>query len=209
MIRVGEGSGIPMGSTAKRIDKKYTYADYLTWPDEERWEIIGGEAYDMTPAPSIGHQQSVIKLAGVFDAFFRGKQCITLIAPTDVVLDETNIVQPDLLVVCDREKITDANIQGAPDMVIEVLSPSTKLKDKREKKSLYERFGVKEYILVHPQDGMVDRYRLVEGRYLSEDVFNWDETLTSYAFPDLTLNLWEIFGKELPQQEQDTPRAPD
>jgi len=185
-----------MGSTAKRIHKKYTYADYLAWPDEERWEIIDGEPYDMTPSPSFSHQQVVGRIYARFNDFFGGKPCVPIIAPFDVVLDEANVVQPDVFVVCDRAKITEANIQGAPDLVIEVLSPSTTLKDKREKKGLYERFGVREYILFHPRDEIVDRYRLVDGRYLSEDVFSWDETLTLSTFPDLTLNLWEIFGKE-------------
>lgn len=191
-----------MGSTAKRIDKKYTYADYLTWPEGERWEIIDGEAYDMTPAPTTSHQRIVQRIGAKIELFLTGKPCVPFIAPTDVVLDDANIVQPDVLVVCDKAKITEANIQGAPDLVIEVLSPSTKLKDKREKKSLYERFGVQEYLLFHPEDGMVDRYRLVDGRYLSEDVFNWDETLTLATFPDLSLNLWEIFGKELPKKDE-------
>lgn len=198
-----------MGSTAKRTDRKFTYADYLTWPDEERWEIIDGEAYDMTPAPSRSHQQAVMKLAAVFDGFFRGKPCVPFIAPFDVVLDETNVVQPDLLVVCDPAKITEANVQGAPDLVVEVLSPSTTVRDKREKKALYERFGVREYLLFHPRDEMVDRYRLLDGRYQLEDVFNWDETLTLDIFPELTLNLWEIFGKELPKKEPEiSPDSP-
>jgi Uma2 family endonuclease len=194
-----------MGSTAKRIDRKYTYADYLTWPDEERWEIIDGDAHDMTPSPSFSHQQIVGRFFHRFAEFFVGKPCVPVVAPFDVVLDDTNIVQPDLLVVCDPAKITEANIQGAPDLVIEVLSPSTRLKDKREKKALYERFGVKEYVLVHPQEGLVDRYRLVDGRYLSEDVFNWDETFTLTTFPDLVIDLWDIFGRELLPEEKATP----
>lgn len=199
-----------MGSTAKRIDKTYTYADYLTWPDGERWEIIGGEAYDMTPAPSTSHQKIVGKIYACFEAMLTGKTCIPFIAPTDVVLDETNIVQPDVLVVCDRAKITEANIQGAPDLVVEVLSPSTTVKDRREKKALYERFGVREYLIFHPRDEMMGRYRLIDDRYLSEEVFNWDETLTLATFPDLTLNLWEIFGKELPKNEpENSPDSPD
>lgn len=196
-----------MGSPAKRIDRKFTYADYLTWPDEERWELIDGEAYDMTPAPTTSHQRIAQKFFVRFDSFFSGKGCTPFIAPTDVVFDEMNVVQPDLLVVCDQAKITEANIQGAPDLIVEVLSPSTSLKDRREKKALYERFGVREYLLVHSRDEIVDRYRLVSGRYLSEDVFNWDETLTLDIFPELTLSLWEIFGKELPPKEQET--SPD
>ena len=194
-----------MGSTAKRHGAKFTFSDYRTWPDDERWEIINGEAYAMTPAPTLKHQKVVgnfhLKLAG----FFSGKACTVFIAPTDVVLDETNVVQPDLLVVCDRSKLTDANIQGSPDLVVEVLSPSTSLKDKREKKALYERFGVREYLLVYPEDALVERFTLADGRYFQADILNWDETLTCSIFPELELNLWEVFDKELPNELQDCP----
>jgi Uma2 family endonuclease len=121
------------------------------------------------------------------------------------VFDEHNVVQPDFLVVCDPRKVTDANIQGAPDLVIEVLSTGTKLKDRREKKALYERFGVGEYLIVHPEDEMVDRYRLVDGRYEAEDVIAWSETLRLVTFPDWELGLWEVFGKEPPRDEAADP----
>lgn len=128
-----------MGSTAEK--RKFTYADYKNWPDDERWEIIDGEEYNMTLAPTVKHQRISANLFSILTAFFKGKQCRPFYAPMDVVLDDFNVVQPDLLVVCDPNKITEANIQGAPDFVVEILSPSTKLKDKREKKALYERFG--------------------------------------------------------------------
>src|SRR5690242_62611 len=159
-----------MGPPTRRIDRKYTYEDYKGWPDEERWEIIDGEAYNMTPAPTVKHQRIAMNLVRIFGNLLAGKPCEPFVAPTDVVLDDTNIVQPDLFVVCDKGKITEANIQGAPDLVVEILSPSTKLKDRREKKAIYERFGVKEYLVVHPEDEMVDCYRLVNGRYEAEDV---------------------------------------
>lgn len=191
-----------MGSPAKRFHRKYTFDDYLSWPDGERWEIIDGEAYAMTPAPSTRHQTILINILGVFRDLLKGKRCTPFVAPTDVVFDQHNVVQPDFLVVCDPRKITDANIQGAPDLVIEILSPATKLKDRREKKALYERFGVGEYLIVHPEDEMVDRYRLVDGRYEAEDVFGWNETLRFVTFPDWELGLWEIFGKERPPEEE-------
>jgi Uma2 family endonuclease len=190
-----------MGSPAKKGVHKYTYADYQLWPDDERWEIIDGEAYAMTPAPSTMHQIILGNLHVIFHQYFRDKSCTTFIAPTDVVLDDTNVVQPDALVVCDKSKITEANIQGVPDLVVEILSPATKLKDRREKKALYERFGVKEYLIIHPEDEMVDRYRLEHGKYESEDVFGWHETLRLHTFPDMELQLWEVFGKEAPPVE--------
>jgi Uma2 family endonuclease len=122
-----------------------------------------------------------------------------------VVLDEDTVVQPDVFVVCDRDKITEENIQGTPDLVVEILSPATRIRDKREKKALYERFGVREYLIVSPDEELVERYRLVDRRYWSPDIFNWDETLTSFAFPELTLNLWEIFDKEAPVVQDVAP----
>jgi Uma2 family endonuclease len=197
-----------MGSPAKKGDHKYTYTDYRAWPDEERWEIMDGEAYAMTPAPSVSHQLVAGNVFGIFRDYFKVKSCQPFIAPTDVVFDETNIVQPDVFVVCDKSKITKANIQGAPDLIVEILSGATKLKDRREKKALYERFGVKEYLIVHPEDETVDRYRLTEGRFEGPDVFGWHEMVRLHAFPDLELQLWEVFGRELPKEESSEEEKP-
>ena len=191
-----------MGPLAHQLDHKWTYADYLTWDDDQRWEIIDGEAYAMTPAPLIRHQRISRNIASQFLPFFRGTSCETFIAPTDVVFDDTNVVEPDLMVVCDRTKIAERCIEGAPDLVIEILSPSTNLRDRRKKKALYERFGVKEYLIVDPISETVERYLLVGGRYGGSEIFNWDELLTLHLFPDLTLNLWEVFEKELPEVRQ-------
>jgi Uma2 family endonuclease len=92
-----------------------------------------------------------------------------------VVLDDRNIVQPDILVICDPSKITEENIQGTPDLIIELLSPSTSVKDRREKKQLYERFGVSEYIIMDPFGDAAERFTLIEGRYAASDIVNWDE----------------------------------
>jgi len=121
--------------------KRYTYADYLTWPDEERWELIDGTPYNMSPAPSFRHQRVAGLFFHVFEGKLKGRSCTAGIAPTDVVLSDFDVVQPDVFVVCDKKKITDANIQGAPNLVIEVLSPATTLKDRREKKSFMKNTG--------------------------------------------------------------------
>jgi len=185
--------GIDM-TLSVRKDRKYAYKDYLTWPGDERWEIIGGTAYNMTPAPRIKHQD----ITSNFHIRLKkdpNNPCYTGIAPMDVVFDEYNIVQPDVLVVCDESKITEDNIQGAPDLIIEVVSPGTELKDRREKKNLYERFGVREYILVFPEREYVERYCLKEGNYGGPEIFNWDEVLKLTVF-EIEINLWEIFEKE-------------
>ena len=188
-----------MGLAKRKEYEAFTYEEYLTWPDNERWEIIDGEAYCMTPAPTLRHQTIAMTLSYFIATHFRGKPCKPFFAPTDVVLDDRNVVQPDLLVVCDQNKMDNGkNIQGAPDLVIEVLSPSTRLKDRREKKLIYERFGVREYWIAYPDDDLVERFSLQEGRFV-EDLINWDETLTSSAFPELRIPLWEVFEKELPE----------
>ncbi len=182
---------------AVKRDKTYTYQTYLTWPDDERWEIIAGTAYDMSPAPRIKHQNITsnfhIKLKTHPD-----NTCYTGIAPTDVVFDEYNVVQPDVFLVCAKSKITENNIQGPPDLIVEVVSKGTEVKDRREKKNLYERYGVKEYILVFPEREYVERYCLEEGKFGSPEIINWDEILRLTVF-EFEINLWEIFEKEKPE----------
>lgn len=183
-------------SLAVRKDRKYTYDDYCTWSDEERWEIIEGYAYNMSPAPSIKHQRIISMLDRKLSDKIESKGCRLFIAPVDVVFDNYNIVQPDVFVVCDKKKITEANIQGAPDLIIEIISPSTELKDKREKKGIYEKFGVKEYIVIYPEREYIERFILDNKHYCPPEMFNWDEVLNLHGF-DIAINLWEIFEKEL------------
>ena len=192
-----------MALTVRR-DKTYTYRDYLTWPENERWEIVNGVAYNMTPAPIIKHQDITSNLHIRLKTDPNNK-CYTGIAPTDVVFDENNVVQPDVFVVCDRGKITESNISGAPDMIIEVISPSTEVKDRRDKKDVYERFGVGEYILVFPEREYIERYLLDKGKYGSPEIFNWDEELKLATF-DTSINLRDVFEKE--KKEEIQPHAP-
>lgn len=182
---------------AVKKDRRYTYQDYLTWSEEERWELINGEAYCMSPAPKVKHQRILSKLDYEFNRQL--KTCQHFIAPTDVVFDDFNVVQPDLFVVCSKKKITEDNIQGAPDLVIEITSPATELKDRREKKALYERFGVKEYIIVFPEREYLERYILKSKKYGSPEILNWDELLKLKTFR-MELKLWEVFEKELKEE---------
>ena len=174
-------------------EKRYTYRDYLSWTEAERWEIIDGVAYDMTPAPKVKHQRIVSKLS--FEFSTKLKDCLHFIAPTDVVLDEHNVVQPDVFIVCDKKKITDDNIQGAPDLIIEVASPATEIRDRREKKNTYEKFGVKEYIIIFPEGEYLERYYLRGAGFGAPEIFNWHEVLR-LCFFEIEINLWEIFEKE-------------
>ncbi len=181
----------------------YSVTDYQEWPDEERWELIDGVAYDMSPAPNIKHQNIV----GNFHIAFKtnpDNPCYTGIAPTDVVLDDDSVVQPDVFLVCDEKKITEKNIQGAPDLIVEVVSPGTEVKDRREKKRLYERSGVKEYLIVFPERAYVERYVLEERQYDSPEIFNWDEPLNLSILP-IEVKLHEIFEKEIENDVREKP----
>jgi Uma2 family endonuclease len=186
----------------------FTYQDYLTWPDQERWEIIHGEAFDMTPAPSTQHQVLVGNLfLEIKKSLLAGKSpCAVFIAPTDVVLDERTVVQPDLFIVCDKTKITPKSIQGPPDLAIEIVSKATAFKDIVIKKQLYEEFGVTEYLLFFPDLDLVERHILEKDRYLTPERFNWDATLALQAFP-VQFNLWEIFEREYPPVHPSPVRA--
>ena len=191
----------------QKTAKKYTYQDYINFPDDKRCEIINGEFYDMTPAPKVKHQ----RISGnvYFDIKNQIKKkkikCDLFSAPTDVVFDEHNVVQPDIFIVCDSTKITEDNIKGAPDLIIEIVSKSTELKDKREKKNLYEKFKVKEYIIVYPERDYIERFCLENNKYLAPDIFNWDEKMKLKTF-DIEINLWEVFEKKL--EEGEKPNLP-
>lgn len=136
--------------------EKYTYADYCTWDDSERWEIIDGVAYAMAPAPSPGHQGVSIELGRQLANFLKGKPCRVFSAPFDVRLnaenDDDTVVQPDLVVICDKSKINDKGCNGTPDLIVEILSPSSARHDKVTKLNKYRDSGVREYWIVDPAD---------------------------------------------------------
>ena len=148
----------------KEKESGFTYADYKSWPEEERWEIIHGIPYSMSPAPGTEHQQISIRLGALLLSAGKDRLCEALTAPTDVIFptsgtseDESDtVVQPDLMVVCDSHKIGQNAITGAPDLVVEILSPSTGFKDQSVKFSLYEQAGVREYWLINPQTRVVE-----------------------------------------------------
>jgi Uma2 family endonuclease len=156
---------------AKQSQQRYTYADYLQWPEDERWELIEGVAYAMAPAPTRTHQAVAGELFRQIANFLAGKPCQVYFSPFDVRLCEGSeadgcvetVVQPDIAVVCDKTKLDEAGCRGAPDWIIEILSPSTASLDHVKKKALYERHGVREYWLVHPTDRVFFRYGLANG----------------------------------------------
>ena len=179
---------------------RYTWTDYQTWPEGERWEIIDGVAYDMSPAPSTKHQTVTGKIFSRLERQLSGKRCTPFIAPTDVRLSETDVVQPDILVVCDPTKVTPSHIEGAPDLTVEVLSPSTSPKDLREKKRLYQRAGVREYLVVDPLELYVQRFSLsAEGRYGEPEILGPREVLFLAVLEGVEIALWEVFDAEPPE----------
>ena len=184
---------------------RYTWTDYQTWPDDERWEIIDGVAYNMAAAPSTRHQTVGGKIYSRLERQLSGKRCTPFIAPTDVRLSETDVVQPDILVVCDPAKIPPSHIEGAPDLVVEVLSPSTSAKDLREKKRLYQRVGVAEYLVVDPLEMYVQRFVLsADGRYGEAEIFGPQESLILSVLEGVEIALWEVFDMEAPTGARDS-----
>jgi Uma2 family endonuclease len=157
------------GTSAVNPDERYTYKEYKSWPEGERWELIEGVAYAMSPAPTRSHQKFVVDLVGKLYAFLSGKPCELLVSPIDVFLpaspeeaeDEVDtIVQPDVIVVCDHGKLIEKGVRGGPEFVVEILSPSTAMKDLSKKKALYAKHGVREYWIINPEDLTVLAYRL-------------------------------------------------
>lgn len=187
------------GTNPLQPSPKYTYKDYLQWPEEERWEIIEGVAYSMSPAPNRRHQGLQRELLGQLIPYFKQKPCKIYPAPIDVILPEvgeqadesSTVVEPDILVVCDPRKLTDAGIRGAPDFIIEILSPATAFRDQSNKKLLYEKHGVKEYWVVNPETLEVLIYRLTDGRYGLPQAADLRQPTRVSLFPDLALSVRE------------------
>jgi len=187
--------------TVEKQDTLFTWTDYRTWPDDERWELIAGVAYAMAPAPSTKHQSVGARLYSRLERGLEGKPCKPFIAPTDVKLSDLDVVQPDILVVCDSARITPTHIEGAPEVVIEVLSPATAAKDLRQKKTLYERAGVREYLVIDPLEEYAIRFLLGTGGFDKGTVFATDELLVIVTLEDLEIPLWEVFEVEGPHDK--------
>ena len=193
---------------ALRTEKHYTYADYLQWPDDTRYELIDGEAFRMAPPPLIEHQEIAgevyCQLANQLD----GQPCRPYIAPVDVRLpraDEADaaidtVVQPDVLVVCDPHKIDRRGVRGAPDWVLEVLSPSTAAHDQIAKRRTYERAGVRDYWLVHPGDRTLTVYLLENGQYGRPEIYELKDATPIGVLPGVSI-AWDALVTRLPKPE--------
>lgn len=179
------------GTSALKEGEKFTIADWKKWPANERWELIDGVAYAMSPAPRVPHQEKAGDLFGDLRAFLKGKPCKVFIAPLDVFLEDDSdmgetVVEPDVLALCDTSKIQDDGIHGAPDFIAEVLSESTAYKDFGLKRNLYERAGVREYWIIHSETGTVYQYVLQDGRFGSLKEYRRGEAVPSVVFPEFS-----------------------
>jgi len=195
-------AGLPL----KKPEYEFTYGDYYNWNDDKRWELIYGVAYDMTPAPLRVHQKIFVKLLNEFANYLNGKECEVYGAPFDVRLPESDeadddvptVVQPDILVVCDKSKLDRRGMRGAPDLVVEILSEHTAKKDMTVKLGLYERHRVKEYWIVNP-DGkniMVFKFDNKRKKYKRPETYFPGDELKAGIFKGLIINMDDVFKED-------------
>jgi Uma2 family endonuclease len=197
--------GIEMN--AERAEAYYTYKDYLKWPDYPRYELIDGAPYMMAGASDI-HQDVLGGLYSQFRSFLNGKTCRVLMAPYDVRLNENDyddtVVQPDILVVCDREKIHRNYCDGAPDLVIEILSPSSGRHDRIVKLKRYLRAGIGEYWIVDPSEKSV-HVHILNGKIYGIFVYERDEKIPVHTLPGLEIDLNDVFPQDEPETGEEAP----
>lgn len=183
--------------------KKYTYKDYLTWPEDERLEIIDGIAY-MQAAPTPLHQEMLMELSKQFAVYLTGKPCKVYPAPFAVILSQgsekdeeeiNNVVEPDIAIVCDLTKMSDKGCHGAPDMIIEIISPSSIKTDRVTKLNKYEKAGVREYWIVEPEQKLVSVFlQQANNRFGRPDMYTEEDRVKVSIFSDLIIDLREVFA---------------
>lgn len=179
------------------LPQRYTYADREEWDSNTRWELIDGHPYAMS-SPNSVHQSILGELHVALKVHFKGSRCKVMLAPFDVKFTEYDVVQPDLLVSC-GDRLGYAFHDGAPDLVIEILSRSTMRHDRIRKLGLYARHRVPEYWLVTQHPFMIEVLANENGAFVTRGAYDQDQILLSPRFPELRLNLSEI-AAELPPQ---------
>ena len=196
-IEIDENSEVSEAVRKYKQDGLYTYADYASWDDDKRYELIDGIAHVMY-APTVDHQSALTGLFLQFGNFLKGKTCKVFVAPFDVCLngkgdDDYTVVQPDLLVICDRTKIDNRKYcNGAPDLVIEILSPSTSRHDRLVKLNKYLIAGVREYWIVDPDDRSVNVHILENGKYVI-NAYDEHETIAVSILDGCEIKLPDVF----------------
>lgn len=180
---------------------RFSYADYCSWDESVRVELIDGVVYDMSPAPNRRHQEILREFSLVFGGFLKDKSCEVYFAPFDVRLfsekkkdeDVFTVVQPDLTVVCDKSKLDDRGCNGSPDFILEILSPSSAKHDRWRKHVLYQKAGVREYWIVDPLNETVEVFLLDEGQYRLNGAFSKEDTVAVHVLDGLEIELGRIF----------------
>ena len=184
--------------TLPKEDQRYSYTDYCLWDDTERWELIDGVPYAMTPAPSRFHQGISINLLLQLGSFLKDKPCKVYAAPFDVRLnagtDDNTVVQPDILVVCDLSKLDDKGCNGAPDMVVEIVSPSSAHKDRLIKFQQYLIAGVREYWIIDPEIRTVQVCYLENGNYITT-MYGDTDTIQVRVLKGCHIDLHDVFAE--------------
>lgn len=180
----------------------YSYAHYLTWLFDERVELIKGQVFKMSPAPSPYHQQISVRIASELFVFLKNRKCQVYTAPFDVRFpkestedkDIYTVLQPDICVICDLAKLDTRGCIGAPDIVVEILSPGNNKTELLNKYSVYEEFGVKEYWVISPAEKTFLKYALdAKGKYQPSKLFTLSEKVESEVLPGFILDLDEVF----------------
>lgn len=201
----------PMGLPELQDEQTYSYGDYLSWPEwpeGDRYELIHGEAFAMSPAPRLAHQTVSGEMQAQIHESLKDDPCRVFAAPTDVKLSpveedqKPTVVQPDLLVACAETLFTDRGIEGAPELVIEILSPESGYADRKRKFAVYERYGVAEYWIVDIDERVVETYLrdAATGTFRRIDAYGPQDTVPSLAVPAVTVDLTLVFPKETRNQ---------
>lgn len=183
--------------------ERYTFADVLTWDEKERVEIINGEAVMMAPPSSI-HQKISMAISAQLYNFLEGKKCEVYPAPFAVRLfeqegnapeDVDTMVEPDISVICDKSKIDKRGCKGAPDLIVEILSPSTRRHDRLVKLGLYQRAGVREYWIVNPEEKTVQVLLLEDGKLLPREEYGRDGVAKVNVLNGCFIELAKVFAE--------------
>lgn len=182
------------------LNRTYSYLDYFSWRLPERVELLWGKVMKMSPAPTRQHQAISRKIGTKLVNFLENSPCQVFYAPFDVRLERTtddskvkNVVQPDICVICDLTKLDDRGCSGAPELIIEILSPGNTKKEMKYKFELYEKSGVQEYWMVDPAEKIILQYNLINGQYVNHRPLIEEDTIHSAVIEGLSLDLESIF----------------